>query len=132
MSSDKATSMYQSLNSPPAGDYIFSFDYMNHNGSKDSSNIISWAIIAYDKDSKDDQLSYGNSFKTLDELQSTGTKLKSGSFSPKNTSLETLQNQQIAVPPNVERLVIAIAVSDVQSSQNDKIAVSKVKFGLTE
>ena len=130
LNSDKASAMYQSLESPPAGDYSFSFDYMNTDLEPTKKNQFSWSIIAYFKDSKDDQLSYGNQFSSLEELNTSGQKLASSSFSPGNCSWQSLSAQKVSIPENVERLVIALAVNHIQSSKGDKFAISKVQLKL--
>lgn len=130
LNSDKASAMYQSLESPPAGNYTFSFDYMSKDVEQTQKNQFSWAILAYFKDSKDDQLGYGNSFSSVEELPVSAKKLASSSFAPGTCSWKTLTDQKIAVPANVERLVIALGVSQIKSSKGDKFAISNVQLKL--
>ncbi len=126
----KGTNCYQTLHAPSAGSYTFGFDYQSIDADRSTANQLSWAIWGYTADAKDDRLTYGGDFATLDQLPSSGTLIASGDFTPGNSDWQSFQSAAFTLPEGFSRIVIGIRVNGVNAHQGDRIAIDQVAFDI--
>lgn len=128
----QGTNFYQTLTAPSTGAYSFGFDYQSSDADSSPANQLSWAIWGYTAESKDDRLTYGGEFDTLEELPQTGTLVASGSLTVHNPEWQSYQSEAFILPDGFERVVIGIRVNGVDATKGDQVALDAIAFDASQ